>query len=347
MFAPATDADRHLLSAFISAPLWYVHGVPRPSWIIDSQDGAGSGKTVLVELVAQLYASDPIRTNPEEIHHDIQELIKRLLSSEGRTGRIVLVDNVSGDFRAPGLADLITARSISGRAPYGHGEEKRPNNIVYVLTANSAQVDSDIAIRSYYIQLKKPPYSSSWLARAQSYISENRLAIIADIIDILAHHDPFPAPAATRFQEFETRVLQAICRTPETYANFISRVQSSRADSNIEEEVAVAIREVFEQRIRDLGIAAGDPVFIRSEVVNSWAGKPIRDIQDYKPKPIQLVRNLAKSRYLHEINPSVSRWPISSNSKRYSGLAWNFRPATMTSAIVHPASIGEFMVTHE
>ena len=65
-FSPASDADRRLLAAFICAPLWHVPGIPHPSWIIDSQDGAESGKTKVVELVAKLYASEPIRTSQAE-----------------------------------------------------------------------------------------------------------------------------------------------------------------------------------------------------------------------------------------------------------------------------------------
>jgi hypothetical protein len=347
MFSPASDEDRHLITALIASPLWHIPGIPRPSWIIDSQDGAGSGKTVLVELIAQLYASDPIRTNPEEIHHDIQELIKRLLSSDGRTGRIVLIDNVTGEFRAPGLADLITARSISGRAPYGHGEEKRPNNLVYVLTANSAQVDHDIAIRSFYIVLKRPTYASGWLSAAQSYIAANRLAIISDIIHLLSHHDPFQTTTSTRFPEFETSVLQACCRTPEAYADVVARVSRTRAESNTDGLTASAIREVFQQRIRDLGIDSSTPVFIRSEVVNSWAGKPIRDIQEWRPKPIQLVRNLAKLRMIPEIDPSVSRWPRHHHDRLFSGLAWNFTPSTVLATVVHGGDGGHTSLTHE
>jgi hypothetical protein len=333
-FCPCSEADRYMIMALICAPLWYAPGIPKPSWIIDSADGAGTGKTALVELVAQLYSSDPIRTNPEEISRSIQELIKRLLSSDGRTGRIVLVDNVIAEFRAPGLADLITSRSVSGRAPYGHGEEKRPNNLVYVITANSAQVDSDIATRSFYVVLKKTPLNTQWKTSVQNYIEDHRLEIIADIIHALASHDPFRLESSTRFPEFEAQVLQAVCRTEDAFTNVVSGMARYRAESNTDGLVAAAIRETFEQKMTDLGIDYASPVFIRSEVVNSWASKPIRDIQEWKPKPIQLVRNLAKLRMIPEVDPTCSRWPRNHAKKMYSGVAWNCPLAMPVATVV-------------
>ena len=322
-FSPASDADRRLLAAFICAPLWHVPGIPHPSWIIDSQDGAESGKTKVVELVAKLYASEPIRTSQAELGYDIKRLIGRLLSSEGRTGKIVLVDNVTGEFRSPGLSDLITADSISGQAPYGHGEEKRPNNLIYTITANSAQVDSDLAIRSFYIMVRKPKKSAMWLTNAQNFIQKNRLEIISDIIDILSKHTPFSDEPSTRFPEFEQRILQAVCATPEAYAEVAERLSESRAESNTEGQIATAITETITQRLCDLNILSGAPIFIRSEVINSWCGKPIRDIIDFRPKPIQMVRNLAKLRMIQQIDPSVSRWPKNHAKKCYHGVLWS------------------------
>ena len=40
-FCPSTSTDRNLLAAFICAPLWYIPGIARPAWVIDSADGQG------------------------------------------------------------------------------------------------------------------------------------------------------------------------------------------------------------------------------------------------------------------------------------------------------------------
>ncbi|MGN1008855.1 MAG: hypothetical protein ACI4PV_07895, partial [Butyricicoccus sp.] len=220
-FEPVNDCYRVLLKAMITAPLFYIRGVPRPVWIVDSVDGAGSGKTKLVEAIAELYGAAPISTNENEIKKQYTDLVKRVVSSAGRQSRILLLDNVTGSFTCPELADMATKTDISGRPAYGSGEEVRPNNLVYVITANSANVDNDIASRAYYVYVRRPAYSVNWLRDLFDYIREYRLNILVDLIDILEHHRPFGLPPVTRCPEFETMILQAHCRDTDEYSNVI------------------------------------------------------------------------------------------------------------------------------
>jgi hypothetical protein len=326
-FLPATEHDRCLIRAFVCAPLWFKPGVTRPSWIIDSRDGQNSGKTKIAEFTAALYGHAPIKTSKQELTTNFQQLIKRCVSKSGRHARLLLVDNVEGEFSSTELSDLITSNHITGMAPYGHGEETRPNNLVYAITANSATVSTDIADRSYYIHVVREIDSEkrrTWESRIQEYISLHRLEIFSDIISMLERHTPYVTPTRTRTSAFEASILQPCCLSEDAYVAAVAYMLSSRSDSNAEEDQARTIAEVFSYELTQLGVGPTDPAFIRSEVVNSWGRRAIMDSsKDYKHAPIQLVRNFAKIGTLPQVDKTLKRWQSSSCSVRHTGIAWN------------------------
>lgn len=337
LFLPASDIDAMLIRAFACCPLWYIPGLPRPSWIIDSQDGQGSGKSNLVELVSELYGHAPIKTSKQELSQNLQQITKRCLSHSGRDARMLLVDNVTGNFDSPEFADMVTSKHITGMAPYGHGEETRPNNLVYCITANSATVGTDIADRSIYIHVRKPTPAelAGWKERIQGYIRNHRMEIFADIIQMLSKHKPFPGVLPqTRFPEFDLLVLQPCCGTPELLEYVYNHIVGARADSNIEEDMARMISETFTANIAAaLRSEIPRPVFIRSELVNSWGRRAIDDTYEYKGKPIQLIRNLAKMRLLPQVDRKITRWPTNADT-RFSGIAWGFTDTTEQATIL-------------
>ena len=334
-FCPESPQDRMLVAALICAPLWFIPGIDRPSWIIDSRDGQGSGKTNLAEIVADLYGHAPISTSKQELAFKMDVLVKRCVSQSGRKARVLLVDNVTGDFQSPELSDIITRKDITDMAPYGRGEEVRPNNLTIIITANTATVGTDIADRSMYIHLSKPPSSPenvTWKARVQKYIDNHRLEIVADIIAMLSSHKPFDSAPQTRFAAWETAILQPCCGDQKSYNAVIEHIKSAREESNVEQDQARAIIELFEFNIeRYTGSEIQRPVFLRSEVVNSWGRSALNDSMgsEFKGRPLQLIKNLAKQGFIPQIDPSIRRWPTSSRAgPRFNGIAWNFENET-------------------
>jgi hypothetical protein len=253
----------------------------------------------------------------------VQELIKRLLSSEGRQSRILLVDNVTGNFSCQQLADLVTAQSISGRQAYGRGEETRPNNLTYTITANSAYIDTDLASRAYFVFVRRPHNSPTWKQSILTYIETHRLAIIADIIDILNRHSPFEdIDPSTRFPEFEVGILQAHCSSIQQYDDVLKTLLSARTESNTEEEQAKEIEEAFRGHMHDLSIDPDrDTVFIRSQVAEAWV-KSALDNGAIAGHPMQMLRNMSKMKLLPAIDPKLKIWP-NAGANRRKGCMWN------------------------
>jgi len=329
----SSHIDSIMLKAFVAAPLYYIPGVPKPLWILDSEDGPGSGKTRLVEFVAELYGSErhpgvPVKASPYEINHKIEEVNKRLLSDTGRHSRIVFLDNVTGLLRSPNLASMITASHITGRRSYGKGEESRPNNLVYAVTANSATVDSDLAARAMYIMLRRPTYTSTFDTNVLDFIRQYRLHIIADLIDILKTHPGHPGTAPlTRVARFEQDIIQKFCVDVNDYEEFLSNLENKKAETNAEEEQAKCIEETIEHRLVDLMLGNEAAVFIRSDVARMWIEEAVPDLKKGASQDaISLASQLARSGMIKRICAKVRRYP-SSKMYRRQGIMWgDFNP---------------------
>lgn len=334
-FNPEDDINRSLLATFVMAPIFYSPMVNRPLWIIDSPNGQGSGKSKVPEMIALLYGENimegkTIDVSLFDLERNYNEIVKRIISTKGRNARILRLDNVTGILRSPNLATLVTTGSITGRASYGRGEESRPNNLTYVVTVNGATVDTDIASRAYYIMVKKPKMNPSWEDDIIAYITEHRMQIFADIIDIIAGHRPYGIQPSTRMPKFETQVLQAACGTPEQYQRVIEFLHGKKEETNTDEELARRIEEEIEIQLVNVKTVLGAPiinpktdkVFIRTDALDEWL-KGKSWIDKY---PTSVIRNMAKTAMLPQICPSVTKWPhhATERIKRRSGIMWNY-----------------------
>ncbi len=336
-FTPVDDINRSLLTAFIMAPIYFKPLVARPLWIIDSPNGQGSGKSMIAEMVALLYGENvlegkPIDVSIYDLERNFQEVVKRIISTRGRNSRILRLDNVTGTLHSSNLAMLVTTGSISGRASYGRGEESRPNNLTYVVTVNGATVDTDIASRAYYIMVAKPKMNPHWTSDVINYIQRNRMQIFADIIDIITKHEIYDIPPATRMPQFETAILQAACGSPEQYQRVIAFLSTKKEETNTDEELARRIEEEIFQHIvstaplpgRSVISPTSERIFIRSHVLEAW----FKDASYMDKKhPSEIIRNMAKTGMLPQVDPNLLRWPHHDRGalKRRSGILWNYR----------------------
>ena len=326
-FSPATEAYKILMKGFICMPLWYIEGIPRPGFTFDSIDGAGAGKTTMVELIAKLYDGTAIRTNPQQLRNNYEDLTKRLVSTTGRIARVLLCDNVTGRFECPELADMMTAECISGKAPYGRGEESRPNNLTYAITANSATMDNDLSDRCYFIKVKRPSRSSKWKTSVLQYIKRNRYQIIADIIAMLEQGTQLEGQPVTRFPEFEESILRAVCKDRPEFDLAIETLSVARADANVEAEYATRAEEEFQTfmlREMDLRVQPGNEnIFILGTLAELWM-REIFSFDEIKGNLMQTLRGFAKNNHTDKFSGHIERMCFDSGGKetRRRGILW-------------------------
>lgn len=332
-FNPATDVDATLLRAFAAAPLYCPHGIPRPLWVIDSNHGQGTGKTTLAEVIAGLYGTIFTATR-KEINYDYERVAKRLVTASGRKAKIMLIDNVTGKFESASFAGLITSSGINATAPYGREEEVRPNDLTYCVTANSATFDTDLISRSFFIHLKRGAMKAEWKSELLQYVTEHRLNILSDIIDILKEGGQFDgAMPQTRFPEFEKNVLQPMCGDIESYQAVLSAMSESQDAANSDIDLAKQIIDELSDGIASQKLEPdNDAVFLQSGAVKEW----LRDI--IRPSnSIQVVRNLAKAGMIPQLHPELSRFP-NNGPHRSHGILWAPEGSKYANFKVYPPS---------
>lgn len=272
-FNPADKAYRTLIKTLFMAPMFFGGASPRPAWVVDSVDGKGVGKTTLVKMVADLYGESPIDIDAADIKQGMSAIVKRLVSPEGRSRRIALMDNVQGVLRSSNLSRLITATTVSGIAPYGRGEESRMNDITYILTSNAASLDDDIAQRCYTIKLKRMEGRSvNWERDTRRFINTHRETIFAEIISLLSSPAINIEHSKTRYPEFESTVLCAACTSTGEYLDSTATIMDDTDSSNVTTERAQQVEEVFRGEIKDLlgrcpGASQDRPSFLTTSAI--------------------------------------------------------------------------------
>lgn len=320
-FSPADETNAILLRTFFAAPLFFIPHIPRPAWIIDSESGSGAGKTTLVEVCATLYGGVALIVSPADILTRFDEIMKRLMSAAGRSAKVFLLDNVEGNFSCSAYASLCTASHLSGRAPYGRGEENRPNDLLYVITANSATVDNDIANRSFPVFLRHQEYSDAWKLSLNEFIASHRYHILADMLSYVTTNQKFEGiKPSTRYPEFETRILQAFCGDVGEYSEVIKAIVQARSAANADEETAAGINDRLRHNLLNLGLAPDlSTYFIHAVALDRW----FKDMNtrggrlDVK----QQIRNFAKHGFLPDVDPKIQIYPSNGPAKRR-GIMW-------------------------
>lgn len=217
-FNPADSTNKTILAAFVLAPLFYDGVNDKPMLLVDTVDAQASGKTSVVKMIALLYDEDPISIDLTTLGNDLGNIKKRILSSEGRRKRIVLLDNLVKTLKSPALADFVTSNSITGMAPYGKGEESRPNDLTFFGTFNGASVDTDMATRCYTLHIRAVERPDpSWASRLTAFIKEYRLQIFSDALDMIQNAKP-RTRKHSRFGMFDEKILSAVCLNDEEFA---------------------------------------------------------------------------------------------------------------------------------
>lgn len=330
-FSPATPADAAMLRALFASPLYYRFKVDRPLWIIDSIHGQGTGKTKLVETLAHLYGgqdidqSEPVWADANEVTNEqtSDRVKRRLLSRSGRKKRVFLIDNVTGFFQSPTLSSMVTQGSLSGIAPYGRGEETRPNDLTYIMTANSASIDRDLAARAFFVNLARPENPDpGWSKKVADYIRMNRLNVISDIVGMLERGVTEETVPVTRFRMWEMEILAPMCGSLDAYSDAVKTSLQRLNDADGEREQVEAVRN----EIRDALTASNinpdtDVAFIHAEILREWCQAAVPDFGGRSGRAIpHILRNWMKAGMLPELSERISRWPIGKGRR---GMAWN------------------------
>ena len=328
---PATDEDKYLMAAFFVAPLYYSATNPRPCWTIDTEDAQASGKTTVVNVCAKLYDCQPVSADFATLDRKEQDLKKRLISSVGRSSRIVLFDNVVGKaIRSPALANFVTAKSITERAAYGRGEESRPNDLTWCITINGATFDSDMASRSYTLKVRKPSKTFPWWeSEINEYIDSHRKQIMADMIHMLEAVAARPrnelwTRSNTRFPMFDSLVLAAVCGDKATFDKVDAYLSRTVTEANVEIDDATLFVRTLERSIKESFREQTGEVYV---ILNDGMSRFLQTIPALQRQyTVKDVRRWVKSDMLPMFDKDFSRLQNSRVSNEYRRSGFLYRP---------------------
>ena len=304
-FEPATLIDRDLILSLIMTLFWGGRRGTRPAFLITAEKGQGSGKSKLIELLSYIVGGAISVTAGEKI----ADLKKRMLSNEGLSSRVVLLDNIKSDkFSWGDLEALITAPTISGHRIYV-GEFTRPNLFTFCFTLNGPSLSEDLAQRCVVIKLKKPVNSTGWLEDTYKFIDDKRDAIISDVVGKFSEA-PVPMKKYSRWQTWEQEVLSRTADPNDAQQVILERQQKCSGDN----ETSAILQDEIEYELRKMTYDPDtEEVFIPTRVLAVMMEKALN-------KRITTVGAGRQIRQMVE-GGIVTRFRISKNNNRR-GVYW-------------------------
>lgn len=280
-FAPATDVDHDLIFAFVLSLFWGGPPGVIPCFAITSDDGRGVGKSTLAMLIAELVGGY-VDISPNEAIRDIKE---RLLSPDGLTKRMALIDNLKSlKFSFGELEGLVTGKQISGRRMYC-GEASRPNNLVWATTLNGANFSEDMAQRYVVIKIVRQKNSPAFHEQVSAFIAEHGKQIVSDAIGIL-RSEPYELSSFSRWNLWEKHVLAHVAEPTECQQVIAERQKRTNVDAD---EVEIVEDFVAEQLASLNYQPEVSVVYIPSGILAGWYSKATNDRDARTPRVGRLI----------------------------------------------------------
>ncbi len=193
MFNAATEMDRDLLEAMLLTMFWGGPYGERPAFVIQSEHKQGAGKTTTAKILARIAGGYIMVTEKE----DWEKVRTRVLTKSSLGKRVIIIDNVKGRMNSAGLEAAITSDMIDGHRMYA-GNAERPNNITWIITANTPKLSTDISDRAVVINIGPKKHGTRFSSKIRTFMRERRAEVIADIMHKLEHGTRYELPDEAR-----------------------------------------------------------------------------------------------------------------------------------------------------
>lgn len=168
----------------------------------------GIGKSLAAQVLAIL--KDGQQASPTSVEGGARE-VENQIASELNDGRTVLfIDNQKGALNIPILEANMTAKEIAIRGFNVQRKQRRPNDILWIITSNDSLPSDDMLSRCVHIRLHYeglPERHSFAMTESElvAFVRDNRSAILAELAGMVTRWldagRPM-APASSRFAVF-------------------------------------------------------------------------------------------------------------------------------------------------
>lgn len=177
----------------------------------------GTGKTLLAECCAILATGERPNAWPH-IEKNEEETRKRLLTALRSGTRVLLWDNIVGQFDSPALAALLTSDVYTDRVLGASASEAYPNRLVVLLTGNNFTPSGELPRRVLTCRLdaqSERPYTRDFTFNPADVCMEQRQGLIAAVLTLLrgfisAGSPKVSSAAVGSFSVWDASVRQAV-----------------------------------------------------------------------------------------------------------------------------------------
>lgn len=180
MLNPETEHDRKLMLSALLTCVWGGQPGTRPMFVFRAKSGVGSGKTSTAKALAAIFGG-ACQLDYQESWVD---LAKSMFSSSNWNARVILFDNVKGQYGGSAIESVVTSATLSGWRAYV-GTVERPNDATIFVTFNEPQLTRDMADRAVVINIGPPKHDKSFDHAAATFIAAHGLELLADLLAIM------------------------------------------------------------------------------------------------------------------------------------------------------------------
>jgi hypothetical protein len=158
---------------------------PYPAFVIDAPS-PGAGKSYLASVLRTIHGG-VIRTGWPNDDAEFGKSVLAILT--GTTAPVVTFDNVRGKIRSSKFEGLLTSTTFSDRLLGQSREASSPNDRLWTITANNAEIGGDLARRCYWItidpKMPRPHERTGFALDLRTWPKDNRGEIIRACLTII------------------------------------------------------------------------------------------------------------------------------------------------------------------
>lgn len=158
---------------------------PYPAFVIDAPS-PGSGKSYLSSILRTVHGG-VIRVGWPNDDGEFGKGVLGILT--GTTAPVVTFDNVRGKIRSARFEGLLTSATFSDRLLGQSREASAPNDRLWTITANNAEIGGDLARRCYWItidpKMPRPHERTGFSLDLRTWPKANRGEIIRAVLTIV------------------------------------------------------------------------------------------------------------------------------------------------------------------
>jgi hypothetical protein len=161
---------------------------------------------------------------------------------------------VKGKFGGAAIEAAVTSEFLTGHKMFV-GTVKRPNDATFFVTFNLPEMSRDLAERSVLIKLG-PPKAGDFVEWSVDFVKENRLQLIADVLDLLrSPAQEIRNENRDRWSAWQRNVLARVpdCDPNALAASIIDRRPAADAEAEEASEIVMAISVYLKAESRGVG----------------------------------------------------------------------------------------------